>query len=147
MPATTGVPADRGRTTALHAAAAVGDAVKLQRALDDAGQSISAGDKRQYTAFHIACAGGHAACARLLLDAQCDPTLLNDAGLTAWQLAKSLHRTEVLALQRSVPGRAKAREPRQSAVGKKQKQQRTEPAGQRADAMGSQADASRTVLL
>lgn len=132
LPRAVRVAATRGHTTTIHAAAAMGDAVRLQEALhSDA--CVTAGDKRQYTAFHIACAGGHVACARLLLEARCDPTLLNDAGRTGWQLAESLHRTEVLALQHStLVGSSRALRKKH---GDKSKNQRNETTANRASAL------------
>jgi hypothetical protein len=86
----------RGRTTALHAAAIRGDAKELATLLR-AGSCLplDGGDKRCYTAFHTACAGGHVACARLLLAAGCDPDLQNNVGLTGWALATQLQRAQV----------------------------------------------------
>ena len=43
-----------------------------------------------YTAFHVACAGGHVACAEALLHAGCNVSLRNDTGLTGCELAESL---------------------------------------------------------
>jgi ankyrin repeat protein len=85
-------------------------------------------DGRGFTPFHIACAGGHAqvrvtgavipptvvdAClwnadscglfsqvVEALCHAGCDPSLRNADGYTGWQLAESLDRAEVLALNR-----------------------------------------------
>ena len=96
--------ATRGETTPLHYAAATGDAAKLEKVVATCSpDELNAGDKRQYTAFHIACAGGHVQCVRALLVARCDATLLNDAGYDGWQLAGSLHRAEVLAMRAAAP--------------------------------------------
>jgi ankyrin repeat protein len=56
------------------------------------------GDSRCFTPFHVACAGGHVACARLLCEAGADTQLLSDTGLTGWQLAEQLHRSEIVQL-------------------------------------------------
>jgi hypothetical protein len=61
---------------------------------------IDAGDQRRFTAFHVACASGHAECVALLLKSGCDTALVCDVGLTGWGLAKDLRRTTVLALQK-----------------------------------------------
>jgi hypothetical protein len=42
--------------------------------------------------------GGHAECVTLLMGASCDTELACDTGLTGWQLAAQLKRTQVLAL-------------------------------------------------
>ena len=113
--------ATRGKPGPLHHAASIGDAATLQLLLgrvasrgvasDTGGEAdadadatalvpeIDRGDHRQYTPFATACAGGHAACVSLLLEAGCNTSLLCDTGLTGWGLAKELFRAEVLALQ------------------------------------------------
>ena len=48
--------------------------------------------------------GGHAECVTLLMGASCDTELACDTGLTGWQLAAQLKRTQVLALMPSVGG-------------------------------------------
>eukprot|EP01047_Picozoa_sp_COSAG01_P061940 COSAG01_NODE_7800_length_3052_cov_2.179478_2_plen_299_part_00 len=99
--------ASRGSASRLHMAASVGDATALEKQLNKvlkgqtpqaAAQLLNGGDKRRYTAFHVACAGGHAQCASLLLEAGCDGLLLNEAGKSGWGLALELKRTEILAL-------------------------------------------------
>lgn len=121
--------ATRGTPGLLHFAASTGDTAKLElllrqisRGRGDTGTlrhmrsgeqsspaataelapELNRGDHRRYTPFVTACAGGHAACVSLLLDAGCDTSLLCDTGLTGWELAEELHRAEVLAL-RQVP--------------------------------------------
>jgi hypothetical protein len=56
----------RARRTPLHEAAMVGRLAKLRAALAAAGgpDGLDAGDARGCTAFHHACAGGHADCAK-----------------------------------------------------------------------------------
>ena len=55
--------ASRAQPTSLHSAATLGDLKKLEKLLKAAGcPAIDSGDSRRYTAFHVACAGGHLAC-------------------------------------------------------------------------------------
>ena len=65
---------------------------------------IDAGDHRQYTAFTAACAGGHAECVSLLMEAGCNTELACDVGLTGWELAEQLKRHNVLALKPAAGG-------------------------------------------
>lgn len=60
---------------------------------------LDATDSRGYTPLHVACAGGHADCVVALCQAGCRTETKNDLGLTAWDLATQLHRTEVLRLR------------------------------------------------
>ena len=98
-----GAQAGQGRPSVLHHAASLGTAPKLRGLLADSGgpavAALNAGDERRCTAFHIACAGGHVDCVRMLLEAGCDTALCNYSGLTGWELAEQLHRSEVLALR------------------------------------------------
>ena len=93
--------------TSVHRAAATCDEQALQTTLKEvAGKGdeqggVDAGDAKRWTAFHVACAGGHLACAALLLDAKCNAELRNEDGLTGWELAQQLGHREVLALQRA----------------------------------------------
>ena len=93
-----------GLPNALHSAATMGDATKLGkllRALDASGSTpqLNSGDSRRYTVrfrrllhiaplrslragccvqpFHVACAGGHVECAKLLMDAGCGTPALH----------------------------------------------------------------------
>ena len=63
-----------GCASVLHQAAALGKASQLRKLLGDGAAKalLNTGDERQYTHFHVACAGGHADCVRLLLEAGCD---------------------------------------------------------------------------
>ena len=94
-----------GRALPLHIAASSGDVKQMaacilsQRSKAKSKALLDGGDHRQYTPFHMACAGGHVDCVRLLLDAGCDTALRNDEGLTGWELAAQLQRIDVLALQ------------------------------------------------
>ena len=92
-----------GQRTALHAAAAVGDLTRLQSTLarDATAVTVDAPDSRGYTAFHVACAGGHADCVVALAEAGALTTLANDVGLTGWELAAQLQRTEIAGLDRA----------------------------------------------
>jgi hypothetical protein len=112
-------PAGRGRASPLHHACATADVDRLRALLRSRGASarptttadhggspaagagaaaeelslaiaIDAGDERGYTAFAVACAGGHTACVRLLLRHGCDATLTNEHGLSGWALARTL---------------------------------------------------------
>ena len=65
----------------------------------DGDSGINAGDQRRFTPFAVACAGGHAVCVAVLLEASCDTTLACDTGLTGWELAADLRRAEVVAMQ------------------------------------------------
>ena len=90
-----------GERTALHAAAAVGDTHSLQKLLRSQAKLLDAGDSRNYTAFHVACAGGHVECVKALCQAGCDTEVVNDVGLTGWELAAQLQRTKINALDKS----------------------------------------------
>jgi hypothetical protein len=83
---------------ALHWAAIVGEKDKLVRLARAAEAEIDSMDERGYTAFHLACGNDHADCAEVLVDANCDTTKRNSAGLTGWQLAERLHKHEVVDL-------------------------------------------------
>ena len=77
--ATEGALASRGDATGLHMAAALGQKAKLQALVDGAQPgAIDAGDLKRYTPFHVACAGGHAECVMLLVQAGCDTSLRCD---------------------------------------------------------------------
>ena len=89
-----------GERTALHAAAAVGDTHTLQKLLRSQAKLLDAGDSRNYTAFHVACAGGHVECVKALCQAGCDTEVVNDVGLTGWELAAQLQRTKINALDK-----------------------------------------------
>jgi len=101
----------------------------VQKLLQAGCDTIDAGDKRNFTAFHIACAGGHAEIVRELLEAGCDCDLVNDSGVDGWELAASLRRADVLALcdstrtsekKRNEPRRTKKKDrpPREKRKGK-----------------------------
>ena len=112
--------AGRSTPTALHTEAATGNAVRMVALLSTASaEQLNAGDRRGWTPFHCAAAGGHAECVRLLLGAGCDTTLLNDNRMTGWELAGELRRSEVLALK-SLEQRV-VRTPRANKDQKKQK--------------------------
>ena len=48
---------------------------QLRKVLTANAAALDNGDHRQYTAFHVACAGGHLGVVKALLDAGCDTTL------------------------------------------------------------------------
>lgn len=94
--------ASRGVAGPLHHAASVGDAVKLRQLLSGNEGLLAAlndGDGRRYTAFAVACAGGHTQCVVELLRVGCDTKLCEEKGLSGWELAAQLHRHAVLALR------------------------------------------------
>jgi ankyrin repeat protein len=99
------IKAIKANTSPLHFAASTGNVEQLKKILkrrqvsDGRGlsQLIDAGDTRQWTALHVACAGNHVQCVDLLIKARCDTTLRNDTGLTALELAESLRRDEAVA--------------------------------------------------
>eukprot|EP01051_Picozoa_sp_SAG22_P017840 SAG22_NODE_2848_length_2160_cov_6.810771_2_plen_246_part_00 len=116
--------ASRGAPTTLHVAASLADVGRLRKLLaTGAGggqpKGLDSGDRKQYTAFHVACAGGHVECVRLLLAAGCDVTLLNAAGLTGWELAETLRRTHVMALRDGTTGLREDRRPQNSTTAAK----------------------------
>jgi hypothetical protein len=95
-----GVQAKRGTSSPLHHAAATGNLQMLQNCLASTPPAtINSGDQRRFTPFHVACAAGHAACVKALLQAGCDTNLLNDLYRNGWELAADLRRNEVLALR------------------------------------------------
>eukprot|EP01043_Picozoa_sp_COSAG02_P048646 COSAG02_NODE_4799_length_4963_cov_5.231497_4_plen_170_part_00 len=119
-----------GQTSLHHVCkiAEIGKLSKLLRALKAVGadlRGMDAVDGRGFSPFHVACAGGHAqvlvaenhlsavervdiysrgACClqvvEALCHAGCNPSLRNEDGYTGWQLAESLDRAEILALNR-----------------------------------------------
>eukprot|EP01048_Picozoa_sp_COSAG05_P013243 COSAG05_NODE_1391_length_5001_cov_6495.224194_4_plen_375_part_00 len=82
----------------LHWSAIVGEADKLARVVQSDAVDIDSTDERGYTAYHQACGNGHADCVRVLLDAHCDTAKRNVVGLTGWQLAERLQKTEVIEM-------------------------------------------------
>ena len=58
---------------------------------------MDAADTRSYTAYHHACAGGHAKCVALLVLAGCNTACVTDANKTGWELAVETHKTEVVS--------------------------------------------------
>ena len=80
----------RGSRSALHAEAAIGNATQLSELLRKGELETNAGDQHGWTAFHCACAGGHVDCIHELLNAGCDTTLVNETGLSGWELALHL---------------------------------------------------------
>jgi hypothetical protein len=76
-----GQTTNRRAPTRLHVAAQLGDATRLRHVLDqhtaDVGLMLNTGDHRQYTPLHVACAGGFAECARLLVVAGALPSCMH----------------------------------------------------------------------
>ena len=148
--------ATRGVTTPLHQAVVTGSTSKVQGLLTRCPPSgINAGDKRSFTPFHIACAGGHVEIVELLLAAGCDAGLTNDGGYDGWELASSLHRTEVVALRAETLRQGEASMPssrgreKRSGRRKHNKQQQGGQCGAVASAAAAGVDskASQRVLL
>eukprot|EP01052_Picozoa_sp_SAG31_P035470 SAG31_NODE_4285_length_3381_cov_1.637112_2_plen_236_part_00 len=87
-----------GEPTALHVAATTGDVGKLKallKARPANGLDVDAGDRRQFTAYHQACALGHPECVQALVRAKASTTLRNDVGLTGWEMAQQMKRKDV----------------------------------------------------
>jgi hypothetical protein len=90
-------------STAAHHAAAAGDAAALTKLIDEAVAGggpgcLDGGDAKRWTAFHVACGSGHAACATLLLRGKaCDPALRNEDGMTGLELARQMGHASVVA--------------------------------------------------
>lgn len=104
------VAARRGRQP-MHRAASLGDANELRALLEVATRgggggggtpsrsaTLDAGDERRWTALHVACASGHLSCASLLLEAGCDASLRDGAGLTALEVAKACKHAHIATL-------------------------------------------------
>eukprot|EP01052_Picozoa_sp_SAG31_P020144 SAG31_NODE_1502_length_8080_cov_131.725849_2_plen_309_part_00 len=131
--AATAMEAERGQAGSLHHAAALGDAAKLRALLTHRNgknmMEIDKGDQRCFTPFAAACAGGHAECVTVLLEAGCDPTLVCDIGRTGAELAAELRRTEVVAvLQSSLAAENRGRSKKMGNVNKGRRQARASTA-------------------
>lgn len=111
--------ANRGQPTQLHVAASLGDIQGLIRLLGSpkTAVTLNAGDNRQYTAFHVACASGDAQCVSALLRSGVDTELCCDNGRTGWELAEQLKRTSVLALRHTAAADGATPPPRVAASG------------------------------
>ena len=64
--------------------------------------SLDQGDRRGFTAYHHACANGHADVVKVLLKAGCNSAMLNDSKRTGWDLAQEMGRTNVTELLQKV---------------------------------------------
>ena len=96
------VPAKKGLPNALHVAASVGNMCKLLDAIEplveaakEAGGvvpwEVDAGDKSRHTPFHLAAMGGHHDCAKALLEAGCNPNLMNEKSASGWDICALSH--------------------------------------------------------
>jgi hypothetical protein len=97
-----------GKRAALHEAAMVGDLKRLRKEVARAAKRdgrkdrrpLDSGDARGHSAFHLACAGGHADCVKVLVKAGAETNALNDGGSSGWELARRGCKHEVLQLLR-----------------------------------------------
>ena len=55
-------------------------------------ETLDLGDKRGFTAYHHACANGHADVVKALLKAGANSAMMNDGGRTGWDLAHQMGR-------------------------------------------------------
>ena len=75
----------------------------LKAGLQGKGRLLRQGDHRQWTALHVAAAGGHTTAVQLLLDAGCDRSLRNGDGLTAFEIAEQLRCQDVMDVLQPPP--------------------------------------------
>ena len=103
-----GVP-DPEEVRKLHWAAINGSTAEVQELLETATrQLMDAQDSRGYSAYHHACANGHAGAVQALVHAGCNTQLANDFHLTGWRLALSLRKDDVLTTLAEIGSRAHA---------------------------------------
>ena len=96
-----GVDRRKGARGELHAAAMAGRAGRLKKLLKQtqpSGKELDAADAKGWTAYHHACALGHADCVKLLCVAGTGTAVATPAGETGWQLAEQLRQPKVCAL-------------------------------------------------
>lgn len=90
-----------------HWAAITGSTAELEGILAAATrQLMDSQDNRGYSAYHHACANGHAAAVQALVHAGCNTQLANDFHLTGWRLAISLRKDDVLTTLSEIGSRA-----------------------------------------
>lgn len=90
-----------------HWAAITGSTAELEGILEGATrQLMDSQDNRGYSAYHHACANGHAAAVQSLVHAGCNTQLANDFHLTGWRLALSLQKADVLTTLGEIGSRA-----------------------------------------
>ena len=64
---------------------------------------MDGGDAQRWTVLHVACAGGHATSARMLIESgRCDVTLRNVDGLTAFELGEQMGHGKVIGRLQSL---------------------------------------------
>eukprot|EP01043_Picozoa_sp_COSAG02_P052823 COSAG02_NODE_5750_length_4068_cov_1.970522_2_plen_536_part_00 len=104
-----GTPPDGEEVRKLHWAAINGSVAEVEGILDTAPrQLMDAQDSRGYSAYHHACANGHAGAVQALVHAGCNTQLANDFHLTGWRLALSLKKEDVLTTLGEIGSRAHA---------------------------------------
>lgn len=104
-----GTPPDQEEVRKLHWAAINGSAAEVEAMLETAPrQLMDAQDSRGYSAYHHACANGHAGAVQALVHAGCNTQLANDFHLTGWRLALSLKKDDVLTTLSEIGSRAHA---------------------------------------
>ncbi len=104
-----GTPPDGEEVRKLHWAAINGSVAEVEAILDTAPrQLMDAQDSRGYSAYHHACANGHAGAVQALVHAGCNTQLANDFHLTGWRLALSLKKENVLTTLGEIGSRAHA---------------------------------------
>ena len=79
-------------------ASMMGEKDKVKSFAKKDAHAIDVGDKRGFTAYHHACANGHADVVKALLKAGCNSAVLNDGRRTGWDLAREMGRTDVTEL-------------------------------------------------
>eukprot|EP01043_Picozoa_sp_COSAG02_P027799 COSAG02_NODE_1654_length_11481_cov_3.465033_6_plen_199_part_00 len=84
--------------TRLIQASMMGEKDKVKSLVKKDAETIDAGDKRGFTAYHHACANGHEDVVKVLLKAGCNSAMLNDGRRTGWDLAKEMGRANVTDL-------------------------------------------------
>lgn len=79
-------------------ASMMGEKDKVKSFAKKDGCTVDVGDRRGFTAYHHACANGHAGAVKALLKAGCNTAMVNDGGRTGWDLAQEMGRTNVTEL-------------------------------------------------
>ena len=79
-------------------ASMMGEKDKVKSFAKKDADTIDVGDKRGFTAYHHACANGHAEVVKALLKAGCNSAMLNDGRRTGWDLALEMGRANVTEL-------------------------------------------------
>ena len=102
-----GGAADAETVRKFHWAAINGSASEVGQMLRGIAPALlDSQDNRGYSAYHHACANGHAAVVEALVHAGCNTQLANDFHLTGWRLARSLKKETVMRALDEVAGTA-----------------------------------------